>query len=196
MNSQSSTPILSYKTPSSDVNSPISSPNVSSTNLEKTNRKVSRRKALHDFYHIKEQPTQPVETEESKKDSIEDVNLNDPENIKKFINNASNLELLKFRNMLSLKLSSSNQTKKSIIYDNYYELIKLSNTLGELSEIKPKSELPKSKLSGFGIYEEQPELDQNYIDDTLNELSNFIQNESVKFQGTFEDVVKKHESKE
>ena len=62
-------------------------------------------------------------------------NLNDIDNL---IKTAPIEEILKIRNDLSAKLNSSNQTKKSIIYDNYYELIKLSNTLSDLSTSKPR----------------------------------------------------------
>ena len=58
-------------------------------------------------------------------------------------------EILKIRNDLSAKLNSSNQTKKSIIYDNYYELIKLSNTLSDLSTSKPRK---KSVSTGLKIF--------------------------------------------
>lgn len=130
--------------------------------------------------------------------------LKTAEDVEQFIKTSSTRDILKLRNKIQLQLSSSSQKKKEIIYDNYYELIKLSNMLGDLSESKRLiSNIPSvqdsekiDSLSGFKIFSQTddnngPEVSiDTYLEEVLNGLSNFNQSTIKKFTtGGFDDVL-------
>lgn len=83
--------------------------------LPATARKVLlRRRALQEFYSLKETEAQPsVDVEE-------------------LIKTGDAAELLRVRNQAAGRLNLHDLQKKLIIYDNYYELIKLNNVLSQL----------------------------------------------------------------
>lgn len=202
-----STPVLSHSgspvPPAIQLPASIDSPRSSTltTNAGSSTRKVSaRRKALQDFYHLNSSqdkvPSNGNDT--TNEDASNKSNLNDIENL---IKTAPIEEILKIRNDLTAKLNSSNQTKKSIIYDNYYELIKLSNTLSDLSTSKPKRKSVSTGLKIFTDDEDKREGDgdkklteltkEEYVDQVLKELSEFATTEAPTFNGTFNEVLRK-----
>ncbi|KAL1571058.1 VPS51 [Candida albicans] len=203
-----STPILSHSgSPAPPtIQSPVSidSPRSSSsttTNVGASTRKVSaRRKALQDFYHLNSNSDNATtDGNDTTNEGISKIsNLNDIDNL---IKTAPIEEILKIRNDLSAKLNSSNQTKKSIIYDNYYELIKLSNTLSDLSTSKPRKKSVSTGLKIFADDEDNGEdsgdknstelTKEGYVDQVLKELSEFASKEAPVFNGTFNDVLGK-----
>lgn len=203
--SQPDSPIGSQHFQLSSPPPPLDSPRSSSTASFVTTRKVSsRRKALQEFYHLNENSngnlnSSSVSTTPGVITSVENLDISNPENIDNMIKNSPIEDILRLRNSISSKLNSSNQTKKSIIYDNYYELIKLSNTLADLSTAK----LIKKKDSSlpFKLYEAEEENDANnvtkgttkeeYVDKTLDELSEFVLHEGDKFNGSFNEVLDK-----
>lgn len=186
-------------------------------------RKISsRRKALQEFYHLQqsqsnqrknnegengnnEQDKSTEETDDnSAKAEVQPSSLKTAEDVEQFIKTSSTRDILKLRNKIQLQLSSSSQKKKEIIYDNYYELIKLSNMLGDLSESKRLiSNIPSvqdsekiDSLSGFKIFSQTddnngPEVSiDTYLEEVLNGLSNFNQSTIKKFTtGGFDDVL-------
>lgn len=182
----SSTPQLSYKKPS------LNSPKVQSTSsfTQEANdsspsatpvaatRKVSRRKALQDFYKMEDaKKGEPKAIDSDSKVPTSEADLQE------FLQTSSMEEILKLRNDVSGRQSSQDLEKKEIIYDNYYELIKLSETLNNLS----KPSLKKS--AGLQIIQ-QDTISDTYVDETLQELSNFISNDATKFSDDFRNVLK------
>lgn len=211
----SDTPVLSYKKPSSassrqqsstpshpssPLPSQIESPRISST----TSRQVlSRRKALQDFYNIHHQESQDTNVDElaskplvSSSETFYNVNFNNAEELSKFMKNTPIEEILKLRNSITNKLNSHDLAKKSIIYDNYYELIKLSQILGDLS--KPKSVAKENAMEGLGIFTNTPnepttktkEINDHDLDSIFTDLSKFINEDVQQFNTEFETVVK------
>ncbi|KAI5967502.1 hypothetical protein KGF57_000342 [Candida theae] len=187
-------------------------------------RKVSsRRKALQEFYHLQQQQSESNQEQNDKdksdkdnvlntdtkptKSEVEPSDLKTAEDVEKFIKTSSTKDILKLRNKIQSQLSSSSQKKKEIIYDNYYELIKLSNMLGDLSEsnksianIATQQDLQKiDSLSGFKIFNQPSSNDAEgssqvsvdaYLDEVLNDLSNFNQTTIKKFTtGGFNKVL-------
>ncbi len=203
-----STPILSHSgspaPPTIQLPVSIDSPRSSTlttTNVGASTRKVSaRRKALQDFYHLNSNlDNATTDGNDTTHEGISKIsNLNDIDNL---IKTAPIEEILKIRNDLSAKLNSSNQTKKSIIYDNYYELIKLSNTLSDLSTSKPRKKSVSTGLKIFADDEDNGEdsgdknltelTKEGYVDQVLKELSEFASKEAPVFNGTFNDVLGK-----
>lgn len=213
----SSTPQLSYKKPSnnspriqstssisiqgSSESSPSSTPNIGAT------RKISRRKALQDYYKIEndqregdkpleqpdaEKPFDQKEGDESfdhkKEDKLWDQNSKLPVNeddLQLFLQTSSMEEILKLRNNVSGTQSSQDLEKKEIIYDNYYELIKLNETLSNISN----QSLKKSQSSSL-IVQQEEKLSDNYVDETLQQLSHFIATDVHKFSDDFRNVLK------
>ncbi|KAG5419892.1 hypothetical protein I9W82_001772 [Candida metapsilosis] len=206
--------------------------NSSSPQLNPPQRKISsRRKALQEFYHLQQQQQQQQSqankekngTEQngeegtsdnankektdpsSTKSHIEPSDLKTAEDVEQFIKTSTTKDILQLRNKIQSQLSSSSQKKKEIIYDNYYELIKLSNMLGDLSEsnkqianVSTAQDVPVDSLSGFKIFNQPQTVDENgshvsvdaYLDEVLNELSNFNQTTIKKFTtGGFDDVL-------
>lgn len=190
---QSSTP----SHPSSPLpKSQFESPRISSAT---TSRQVlSRRKALQDFYNIHHQESQDTNIEEliSSSETTNNVNFNDPEQLLKFMKSTPVEEILKLRNSITNKLNSHDLAKKSIIYDNYYELIKLSQILGDLS--KPKPVAKENTLDGLGIFTNPPnelktktkEINDHDLDSIFTDLSKFINEDVQQFNTEFETVVK------
>ncbi|EER30939.1 hypothetical protein CTRG_05391 [Candida tropicalis MYA-3404] len=202
--SQPDSPIGSqhFQSPSS-----IDSPRSSISTIPTTRKVSSRRKALQEFYHLNQNNNHDDDPNSSSSSSsqigvtsVENLDISNPENIENMIKNSPIEDILKLRNSLSSKLNSSNQTKKSIIYDNYYELIKLSNTLADLSTAR----LPSKKESNlvFKLYtdddddsttnkKEKEMTKEEYVDKTLDELSDFVSTEGDKFNGSFKEVLDK-----
>ena len=190
---QSSTP----SHPSSPLpKSQFESPRISSAT---TSRQVlSRRKALQDFYNIHHQESQDTNIEEliSSSETTNNVNFNDPEQLLKFMKSTPVEEILKLRNSITNKLNSHDLAKNSIIYDNYYELIKLSQILGDLS--KPKPVAKENTLDGLGIFTNPPnelktktkEINDHDLDSIFTDLSKFINEDVQQFNTEFETVVK------
>lgn len=212
----SDTHVLSYKKPSTASSrqqsstpshpssplpkSPVESPRIPSAT---TSRQVlSRRKALQDFYNIhhQEQDTHKEELASkpliSSSETKHNVNFNDPEELSKYMKSTPVEEILKLRNSITNKLNSHDLAKKSIIYDNYYELIKLSQILGDLS--KPKSVAKENVLDGLGIFTNPPselhtktkEINDHDLDSIFTDLSKFINEDVQQFNTEFETVVK------
>ncbi|ODV81968.1 uncharacterized protein CANTADRAFT_45412 [Suhomyces tanzawaensis NRRL Y-17324] len=194
------TPVLSYKRqPNSRTSSPAlgsqSPAQISSPNLA-TRKVLSRRKALQEFYNIQKQEEEAKKQEEdpeSKQDdarqtssTIDNVDLEDPKQLETFIKTSKIEDILKVRNSITNNFNSHDLAKKSIIYDNYYELIKLSQTLGSLSNPAP----PKKSLRGLGVFEEdKPETSEDYVDSVIGELTRFISEDTAQFSGDFKEVI-------
>lgn len=159
-------------------------------------KKESRRKALQEFYNLQKEK-EAISVEDNKSTQIYDTSdtinetgdpsLETPEELQNYIQTSSIEDILKFKKSMVNKYNSNSLVKKSIIYDNYYELIKLNQTLDTLS--KPT---PSPKVSGLGIIGlDEPTIDATYFDNILNDLNEFIKNESGAFNQPFEEVVRK-----
>lgn len=186
------TPILSYKKPSSQAGTAISTPVLPSPPVSQlsppkaSSRKVlNRRKALQEFYNIQQQQEKEIESTGNHKPTEEEgaptiasspkATLTDPDALAKFTKTSTIEDILRLRNSITNKLNSHDLAKKSIIYDNYYELIRLSETLDTLTNPNEKSLAPA----------DQPESIEAIFDD----LHTFITTESAKFDAPFETVV-------
>lgn len=190
------TPVLSYKKrqkPSgpalnlpalgSDVSNSATSPSAPGTPVlgAATSRKVlSRRKALQEFYKI--QDSEASLGEEPKDVSSQVEALDDPHKLNEFLRTAKAADILKVRNSAANKLNFHDLEKKSIIYDNYYELIKLNQVLSNLSADKDKKKSPMDEER------EKPVTDE-YVNSVLAELSAFLTNEASQFNQDFQKVV-------
>lgn len=190
---------LSYKKPRNDSRS--TSPQVAQAELPATptgsnspvikndsTRKVSsRRKALQEFYHLQKQQNQEVPTIEvqseapqttDRKQSITNgIDFDDAESFKAYVKNTPIEDILKLRNTITGDLNSHDLEKKAIIYDNYYELIKLNDTLKNISNPKPTN-----------IMDTLEKLDHNAILTTLKELETFVDDNKV-FNNPFPKVL-------
>ncbi|CAH6718999.1 hypothetical protein CLIB1444_01S19218 [[Candida] jaroonii] len=190
---------LSYKKPRNDSRS--TSPQVAQAELPATptgsnspvikndsTRKVSsRRKALQEFYHLQKQQNQEVPTIEvqseapqttDRKQSITNgIDFDDAESFKAYVKNTPIEDILKLRNTITGDLNSHDSEKKAIIYDNYYELIKLNDTLKNISNPKPTN-----------IMDTSEKLDHNAILTTLKELETFVDDNKV-FNNPFPKVL-------
>ncbi|KAG7797353.1 hypothetical protein KL944_004838 [Ogataea haglerorum] len=92
----------------------------------------SRRKALKEFYRLQEQGQQQLESAQlGHEEAAEEPELT-LENVDEFIRNSDFKKLLETENDITEELNSNQAEIKSIIYNNYYELIKISDVLMEL----------------------------------------------------------------
>lgn len=214
-------PELSYKKPSKKVKGDGSSSEPLAESLRVSSRKVSsRRRALQDFYKISEddqkqksemsleneanKPEQtshgPGETE-STGESVPpaSVDFEDAEAVKQFLQLASINDILKERNEVSGKLLSQELTKKSIIYDNYYELIKLRQILDGVSKSSivnttQSAQSALDDLTNLNSGKETPEAVKS-VEQILGDLKNFINKESKTFNADFNSVISNVTSK-
>lgn len=112
-------------------------------NIESLEAIKAQRDALKNFYKLKEQITSEnspvkVHPEDQSKIFTGNIDPNTIGDIKQFINEEHYLNILKLENEVLDRLSNSKSEIKSIIYNNYYELIKINNVLEEL--LKPKDD--------------------------------------------------------
>lgn len=174
-------------------------------------RKVSsRRKALQEFYKLQEAENQKSSQQESNDiptsnktesdsgpiglgietgqteslephEEIDVEKLADPAEMEKYIQSAPIEEMLRLRNRAAGKLNYHDVEKKSIIYDNYYELIKLSLVLSNLNaETTRHTKVPEeSKLK----------VTDKYVNDVLGELTDFLAGDGALFNQDFALVV-------
>lgn len=136
-------------------------------------RKTLRRRALQEFYNIdkKELLSESVVAESTPVPESEPIPTID--NIDEFVKTKPILEILKTRNSISGRLNSQESQKKSIIYDNYYELIKLSQTLATLE--KPLTKRQTDLL----VTLDNTEVDDGYMDRTFANLQQFLKESPV-----------------
>ncbi|KAI3406771.2 hypothetical protein KGF56_000376 [Candida oxycetoniae] len=224
------TPILNTSSPNlsiaSSTDSAVTDARHPHSVQQNTHRKISnRRKALQEFYHLQSNKQQETDagsgtglgTGENNSSTLKSPALRSTaaavansnldhhkidtvEDIGKFIEDSSMVEILKLRNSLQAKINSSNQRKKEIMYDNYHELIKLSKTLSKFCESKVSMSFQPEcvdNLSGFKIFKQNSDSSVNdeidfdtYMDDSIKELTGFNETRVKKMTlGGFDQVL-------
>lgn len=220
----SDSPIIAYKKPlkgqkdSPAISKPASpslgdsSSLLSSPKLKGERKVLARRKALQNFYSLplqsgtdqdvkSESPSSAEASRESdvngiSKEEVLDFNIvNDEERLNDFLKKSSINDILRLRNAITDQSNSHELRKKSLIYDNYYELIKLSEILGELSRLKSSREtegkgLGILKQNGEKIFASESDVSADYINSTLNDLQDFIKNDVKTFTSDFNSIAK------
>ncbi|SGZ48865.1 CIC11C00000002869 [Sungouiella intermedia] len=119
----------------------------------------------------------------SEKEQISEVDiesLKDAGELEKYIRTARIEEMLRLRNQAANKLNHHDVEKKSIIYDNYYELIKLSQVLSNL-------DVSSAKTNPLNM-EEKPKVTDQYVNEVLGDLTEFLAGEGTIFNQDFELV--------
>lgn len=217
-----SSPVLSYKKPSGAKsrgtsspqpnspslalpNSPPSKPNsprIESSGAHAGRKVLSRRRALQDFYNIQQQEQDQKQQQEAAPESPKKngnklkLDLADPEQLQKFVQESSIKDILKLRNSITNDLNSHDLARKSIIYDNYYELIKLNQVLGDLTRTKTVVEPDSSSkaLESLKIYtlsELAPKqtISDDYIENIFADLTMFVDEETSLYNKSFKEIV-------
>lgn len=193
-------PILSYKrTPRQPTSPSVASPKMASieslqllpnnsapTDHTAQRKVLSRRRALQDFYRINPQSeggaSEPAEAAVSGESPIEPSvpektlplaeELANDETYEQFVKTADIKDLLRVRNAAAEKVNLHDLKRKAIIYDNYLELIKLNQILGDIND----------ELAEFHV-------NSQYIDKSLAQLRDFLETEALVFNQSFPDVV-------
>jgi PleD family two-component response regulator len=99
-----------------------------------------------------------------------------------FLKSSTIEDILKARNNVSGTQTSQDSEKKEIVYDNYYELIKLNATLDTLSN-------PSTKKDDDVVVQSHT-IGDTYVDDTLKELEDFVTKVASKYSTDFFSVVR------
>jgi len=118
----------------------------------------AQREAFKNFYKLdtdqspesKAGDTAQLKCEVEHQDGSDDIDPEKIADIDNFISTESYLNILKVENKVLESLNASKSEIKSIIYNNYYELIKINNVLEDLLEPKDdhlSSETITSNLS-------------------------------------------------
>lgn len=174
------------------------------TNSEPTRKVLSRRRALQEFYKLQQGKADNTKSEheaELNDNDGKDVTLvvapsdgnapesmpvlKDPAELKKFLKTSSGIELLNVRNNSAGKLNHHDLGRKAIIYDNYYELIKLNHVLSNLSGEQKKGSHLDEDLNNT---KEQPAT-EDYVVNVLEEISNYFKTTASQFNEDFVSVV-------
>lgn len=148
------------------------------------NRKVlAHRKKLQEFYRLHAENQEEKKTEEVKEEaSLSTIEkLQDPEVLDQFVKKAGAHEMLKIRNELALKLNFHDLEKKTIIYDNYSELIKLDQTLASVKQGTLTDEDRFLLLQG--------DQKKQTIVELLEETLASLKNEATVFNQDFRSVI-------
>lgn len=194
-----------YSTASQSSQSPTTLP--ATTLPAPANRKVlAGRKKLQEFYHLQAELKKQEEKEKQQEGgagaselldpvSVTTENslelLNSPEKLSNYLKSNSINDILKLRNSIAHNLNSHDSEKKSIIYDNYYELIKLSEILGSLANNKSKSSGSNFGQFGQGINVHNKVVDGKNLEATFQDLISFVDTDVSYFSSKFEDLVEK-----
>lgn len=188
------------KTPTlNSPDTPVSAPGTPT--LGGSGRKVlNRRKALQDFYKMnavsstsenanldKTFETAEPDASEAKIPQFDAEELlhklSNEKDMREFIKTANALEILRARNAAADKLNLHDLERKSIIYNNYSELIKLNQILADVFD-------EKRDVSEFGHAEDGATVTHKSIDEYLADLSGFLANDAAVFNQDFPNVVK------
>lgn len=150
-------------------------------------RKVSsRRQALQDFYKLKNEEAKaqsqasdppsdpPKQTPQELADS-----LTDPGKLAEYLKTTPIEEILRLRNSITNKLNLHDSERKSIIYDNYYELIKLNQVLEGIS---------KTNSEQTTLQKDTSMVSDEYVDAVFDDLLKFTER-NREFAGDFKSVV-------
>lgn len=160
---------------------------------------LSRRKALQDFYKInKDGSEEPQTNDEKPRNSLnldgklaeQLKSLQEPELLNAYLKTTPVEDILKLRNSIVNNLNSQTLEKKSIIYNNYQELIKLNTVLMKLSQSPPKQKA--SALDSFGTKVEKTEphkTDESYLESALSNLAEFFSGEAKNYNLDFKSTV-------
>ncbi|CUM65633.1 uncharacterized protein PRCAT00003281001 [Priceomyces carsonii] len=190
---------LSYEKPSLKKNRDNSLIPSSESVGDVTSRRVlSRRKALQEFYNLRQDKLKSTVPEDkshidAEEDEIE-LKLKDDDSLSQYLKNTLIEDILKLRNSITSKLNSHDMAKKSIIYDNYYELIKLGQVLGKLDTTNPPESDNSLKTLSLKLDESRNETkNDDYIDNVLHELATFINNKAIHFNTDFETIVNENQ---
>lgn len=158
---------------------------LTSTQAPATRRVLSQRKKLQEFYKLhtenQGQASSVIANEDQLLNRIQE--LRDAEALARFVKESSAQDMLKVRNEIAQKLNYHDLEKKTIIYDNYLELIKLDQTLASVKDGHIEV-LDKDKLL-FGNTD--PKL--KTFHEVFAELQTFVSNEAAVFNQDFRSVV-------
>lgn len=125
-----------------------------------TNRRIlERRKALQDFYTLapgipntEQRYSGSNELDVNVKSGLLSDSLDDSLQFKSsqefdtFMSNASIEQILHCHNTIAARLDAHDSSKKAMIYDNYYQLIQLSETLHGISSPANANESPRDPM--------------------------------------------------
>lgn len=188
-----------------DVLAPNTPLSVQGTPTLKGTRKVlNRRKALQDFYRLNAADANgpEIDVQSSGRLSIEGLGitgaateekpfdpeallerLSDESHMNEFLKSASAKDILKARNAAASKLNHHDLERKSIIYNNYSELIKLNQILNDIFDAK-------KPVSEFAHADDESTVTNESIDEYLGDLSAFLKTEAAVFNLDFVSVVR------
>lgn len=141
-----------------------------------------RRKALKEYYKLKKQEKELqqsqniVERKNSRQDVDSDTELSEDQPVKEIdLLNSDFKDLVKDTNRLTSSINLINSSIKNIIYNNYYELIKLNDFLKDLNELD---------LSTLIVQEQKEKTTKNdaltLLNDTLDQTNTSVK--SLKFE--------------
>ena len=162
-------------------------PKVSEPTTEPQRKVLSHRKKLQEFYRLLEKDDSASKSsnaipERDEAPATVAARLKEPEALDQFIKTASAREILKVRNEIALALSFHDSEKKTIIYDNYSELIKLDHTLGSTRDGMFQSTANELSM-------ELPVSHPKKIPDMLDEVRERGRNDTALFNQDFRIVV-------
>lgn len=149
-----------------------------------TRRVLSHRKKLQEFYKLNAETSGESKTEDLKEEprlsKIEQ--LRDPKALELFTKVSTAHEMLKVRNEIALKLNFHDLEKKTIIYDNYSELIKLDKTLGSVKNgtLEPQEE------DRFAV---NPKHGKKDFNDIFLQLGASVERDAAIFNQDFQSVI-------
>lgn len=151
-------------------------------------RILERRQKLHEFYKLTPpmdqgatfeglSPAQQVASPQA--DDLDHDFFGSQEEFAKLVATRPIGEILKRRNAASARLDAHDLAKKGMIYDNYYQLIQLSDTLGELTEKK----IPAVPHPGHSDLVGLDDLEM-----VIKDLANFAERDIQSFDRPFSEL--------
>lgn len=170
---------------SAESSAPILAPGTPT--LGSTRKISSRRKALQDFYKLHAENAENGKTDKQEavvsNDSLSRAEqLKNPEEFTKFMRSAPMAEILRLRNATAGTLSQHDLEKKTMIYDNFSELIRLSLVLNELK-------LPRKPDLDFADPDENLQVTDEFIRQNLGGLKAYLAGPGAVFNQDLVSVV-------
>jgi hypothetical protein len=138
---------------------------------KKASKSEQRRNALKEYYKLKKQEGEKTAVPPPTPQETEEADLT-PQEID--LSQCDFKTLITETNKLSSSINMINSTTKNIVYNNYYELIKLNDFLDDLKQLHMTSVIQEKKKSALDILAPKEDAPLTVEQDTFEQLRSLM----------------------
>jgi hypothetical protein len=138
---------------------------------KKASKSEQRRNALKEYYKLQKQESEKKAVTPPTRQETDEANLA-PQEIN--LSQCDFKTLITETNKLSSSINMINSTTKNIVYNNYYELIKLNDFLDDLKQLHMTSVIQEKKKSAMDILAPKEDAPLTVEQDTFEQLRSLM----------------------